>query len=391
MERLSPKEALPYLKRLREDPLSVLLEWGRAHPRLLLPLPGFPLALVFDPEGVEEVLLAEGLTKDTFQYRALSRLTGRGLLTDWGESWKEARRALKDPFLPKGVRAYREAMEEEAEAFFRDWGEEERDLDREMLALSLRILGRALFGKPLPGRLAELSLRALDRIMARTRSPLALLDLPGEARFRKDRAALYREAEGLTAHPPLSRLPRERALREAVTLLVAGHETVASALTWSLLLLSHRPDWQERVAESQESALAAFQEALRLYPPAWILTRKAEAPFPLGREVLPRGTTLVLSPYVTQRLSFPEGEAFRPERFLEERGTPSGRYFPFGLGKRLCLGRDFALLEGPVVLRAFFRRFRLDPLPFPRVLAQVTLRPEGGLPARARPRKEVGA
>lgn len=87
---------------------------------------------------------------------------------------------------------------------------------------------------------------------------------------------------------------------------------------------------------------------------------------------------------MTQRLYFPEGEAFQPERFLAERGTPSGRYFPFGLGQRLCLGRDFALPEGPIVLRAFFRRFRLDPLPFPRVLAQVTLRPEGGLPARPR-------
>lgn len=391
MKTLSPKEVLPHLKRLQKDPLSVLLDWGRTHPRLLLPLPPFPLALVFDPEGVEGVLLAEGPTKATFQYRALSRLTGRGLLTDWGESWKEARKALKDPFLPKAVRAYREALEEEAEAFFQEWGEEERDLDHEMLALSLRLLGRALFGKPLSPSLAEHALRALDRIMAGTRSPLALLDLPAEIRFQRDRAALYREAEALLPHPPLDRLPRERALREAVTLLVAGHETVASALTWSLLLLSHRPDWQERVAGSEEAALAAFQEALRLYPPAWVLTRKAERPLSLGEDRLPPGTTLVLSPYVTQRLYFPEGEAFRPERFLEEKGTPSGRYFPFGLGKRLCLGRDFALLEGPLVLRAFFRRFRLDPLPFPRVLAQVTLRPQGGLPARARPRKEVEA
>ncbi|MGC8967139.1 MAG: cytochrome P450 [Thermus sp.] len=384
MKTLSPKEALPHLRRLREDPLGVLLEWGRAHPRLFLPLPGLLLALVFDPEGVERVLLAEGPTKATFQYRALARLTGKGLLTDWGDSWKEARKALKDPFLPRAVRTYREALKKEAEAFFAPWRGEERDLDREMLALSLRLLGRAFFGKPLSPTLAEHALKALDRIMARTRSPLALLNLKEEARFQRAKALLYREAEGLVAHPPLNRLPRERALSEAVTLLVAGHETVASALTWSFLLLSRRPDWQEKVAKSEEAALAAFQEALRLYPPAWILTRKAQAPFPLGEAVLPRGTTLVLSPYVTQRLYFPQGEAFSPERFLGEKGTPSGRYFPFGLGQRLCLGRDFALLEGPIVLQAFFHRFRLDPLPFPRVLAQVTLRPEGGLPARPR-------
>jgi cytochrome P450 len=254
-----------------------------------------------------------------------------------------------------------------------------------MLALSLRLLGVALFGRPLSPRLAELSLEALDRIMAQTRSPLALLNPVPEARFHRAKAALYREAEALIGHPPLSPLPRERALAEAVTLLVAGHETVASALTWSLYLLSHHPEWQSRVAESEEAALAAFQEALRLFPPAWILTRKAEGPFALDGTTLPPGTTLVLSPYVTQRLYFPDGGSFRPERFLEEKGTPSGRYFPFGLGQRLCLGRDFALLEGPVVLRAFFRRFRLDPLPTPRVLAQVTLRPEGGLWAAPKP------
>lgn len=121
MKRLSLREAWPYLKDLQQDPLAVLLEWGRAHPRLFLPLPRFPLALIFDPEGVEGALLAEGTTKATFQYRALSRLTGRGLLTDWGKSWKEARKALKDPFLPKSVRGYREAMEEEAWAFFGEW------------------------------------------------------------------------------------------------------------------------------------------------------------------------------------------------------------------------------------------------------------------------------
>lgn len=160
---------------------------------------------------------------------------------------------------------------------------------------------------------------------------------------------------------------------------MAGHETTASALTWSLYLLSHKPEWQEKVAQSEAHALAAFQEALRLYPPAWILTRKVEASLDLGGQAIPPGSTVVLSPYVTHRLHFPQGEAFLPERFLEDRGLPSGRYFPFGLGKRLCLGRDFALLEGPIALRAFFRRFRISPLPEVQVHAGVTLRPKGGL------------
>ncbi|MFD3006233.1 cytochrome P450 [Thermus tengchongensis] len=376
---LDLKRALPDLRRLREDPLSTLLDWGRAHPRLRLPLPGMPLHLVFDPEGVERVLLGPDV-KATFQYRELSRLTGRGLLTDWGEAYQKARKALKDPFLPKAVAAYRPALEAEAEGFFASWQPgERRDLDREMLHLSLSFLGRALWGRPLPERIAELALSALERIIERMQNPFSRLDLLAEGRFHQNKRALEEAALPLLEEPPLSALPRERALAEAKTLLVAGHETTASALTWSLFLLSHRPDWQEKVAQSEAHALAAFQEALRLYPPAWILTRKAEAPLDLGEEQVPAGTTVVLSPYVTHRLYFPDGDAFLPERFLGQRGTPSGRYFPFGLGKRLCLGRDFALLEGPVALRAFFRRFRLPPLPAPKVHAGVTLRPQGGL------------
>ncbi len=379
---LDLKRALPDLKRLRDEPLEALLAWGKAHPRLRISLPGFPLHLVFDPEGVEAVLLGAE-SKATFQYRELSRLTGRGLLTDQGEGWKEARKALKDPFLPRSVALYRALWEEEAEAFFAPWRPgERRDLDREMLHLSLRFLGRALWGKPLPEGIAELALQALERIIERMQHPLSRLNLLRESAFREKKRALEREAEALIAHPPLTGLPRERALSEAKTLLVAGHETTASALTWSLYLLSGNRAWQERAAEDFAFALSAFQEALRLFPPAWVLTRKVEDPLELPGEVLPRGTTAVLSPYVTHRLYFPQGEAFLPERFLEERNTPSGRYFPFGFGKRLCLGRDFALLEGPIALQAFFRRFRLGPLPKPKVHAGVTLRPEGGLWAK---------
>ncbi|WP_337844825.1 cytochrome P450 [Thermus sp.] len=376
---LDLKGALPDLRRLRDEPLEALLAWGKAHPRLRIPLPGLPLHLVFDPEGVEAVLLGVE-SKATFQYQELARLTGRGLLTDQGPGWKEARRTLKEPFLPRSVALYRPLWEEETEAFFASWRPgERRDLDREMLHLSLRFLGRALWGRPLSDRIAELALEALERIMERMQNPLGRLNLLRERAFLEKKRALEREAEALIAHPPLAGLPRERALSEAKTLLVAGHETTASALTWSLYLLSQRREWQERAAEDFAFALSAFQEALRLFPPAWVLTRKTEAPLALPGETLPPGTTVVLSPYVTQRLHFPQGEAFRPERFLEGKATPRGRYFPFGFGPRLCLGRDFALLEGPIALGAFFRRFRLSPLPKPKVHAGVTLRPKGGL------------
>jgi cytochrome P450 len=338
-------------------------------------LGGFSFHFFFDPEGVRLVLL--GLeSKATFQYQELSRLTGRGLLTDWGPSWKEARKAIQDPFVPRSVAGYRQTFEEEAETFFSAWRPgQRRDLDREMLALSLRFLGRALWGRPIPEALTEHALAALERIMVRMQNPFSRLNLLAEWSFHRHRRALEREARGLLNLPPLSALPQERALAEAKTLLVAGHETTGSALTWTLYLLSQEPFWQSRAAEDFAFALSAFHEALRLYPPAWIITRRATSPL----EGMPPGATAVLSPYVTHRLYFSEGESFLPERFLKESPLPSGRYFPFGLGKRLCLGRDFALLEGPVAIMAFFRRFRLSPLPPPPVHAGVTLRPKGGL------------
>lgn len=394
MKTLRPSSLLPQLRGLRDDPLGALLAWGRLAPRLDFPIPGFPLALVFDPEGVERVLLTTDLSKRTFQYGSLRRLTGQGLLTDDGISWRTTRKALKDPFLPRAVHGYRPLFEAESERFFAAWQGGNKDLDHEMLALSLRLLGRALFGAPLPEQLAELTLVALDHLMARTRTPLAWLNPWAEARFRRVKGALYRAAEALIAHPPLNALPRERALSEAVTLLVAGHETVASALTWSLYLLSRHPEHLEPLLADESYALDVFHEALRLYPPAWIITRRLERDFTLGDHPLRKGTTVVLSPYVTHRLAFDDGESFRPERFRRESSTPSGRYFPFGLGQRLCLGRDFALLEGPIVLRGLFRRFRLEPIPPPDILAQVTLRPRGGLWAHIQPvhtTKEVSA
>ncbi|RTG98033.1 cytochrome [Thermus scotoductus] len=376
---LDLRKNLGELKRLREDPLGTLLDWGRKHPRYALPLPRTPLFLIFDPEGVERILHGTD-NKATFQYRELSRLTGKGLLTDWGEEYQRVRKALKDPFLPKSVAAYGEALEEEAEAFFTSWRVgEKRELDHEMLALSLRFLGRILWGRLLPERIATSTLSALEHIVERMRNPLSRLNPLAERRFQRSRRVLLQEAAELIYEPPFHILSRERALAEAITLLVAGHETTASALTWSLYLLSREPAWQQKIAQSETHALMAFQEALRLYPPAWIITRKAETALDLGNETIPKGSTVVLCPYVTHRLYFPEGEIFRPERFLEAKSLPNGRYFPFGMGKRTCLGRNLALLEGIVALRAFFQRFRLPPLPEPQVQAGVTLRPKGGL------------
>jgi cytochrome P450 len=197
---------------------------------------------------------------------------------------------------------------------------------------------------------------------------------------------------------------------EVVTLIVAGHETVAATLTWTWVLLAAHPDAERRL-HSEVDALddppstgwgadvldrvpytrAVVDECLRLYPPAWVITRRSLEPDVLGGFPVPTGTTVILSPYVVQRDArwWPDPGRFDPERFVGARsssapGSGPLTYFPFGAGPRLCIGRDLALLEAPLVVAAVARALRVRPVRPASVEPDfgVTLRPKGGLPAQ---------
>jgi cytochrome P450 len=204
----------------------------------------------------------------------------------------------------------------------------------------------------------------------------------------------------------------EREVRdELVTLVIAGHETVASCLTWALLLLARHPDVQDRLAAELAGlpdgrrpgwgdlgalpyARAVVDEALRLYPPAWVVTRRALEDDVVDGVAVPAGTLVLLSPWLLHRRpeSWPDPLRFDPERFLgtdASRGAPRGDYVPFGAGPRLCIGRDVALVQAVLVLATLLRGRRVerpdDGVPV-HVDALVTLRPRGGLPLRLVPR-----
>jgi len=210
-----------------------------------------------------------------------------------------------------------------------------------------------------------------------------------------------------------------RAIRdEAVTLVVAGHETVASAMEWAAHLLATHPEVQDRTAEEAARVLgdrdqaptladvarlplarAVLDETLRLYPPAWVVTRRATADDELAGHRLPAGTLVIVSPWVRHRdpAAWDEPSTFDPGRFLDHNRDPdtdarptrpTGAYLPFGIGPRLCVGRDFALLEATLLLARLTLRWRLAPVPGHRVLPnpRVTVRPRGGLPLLVSPR-----
>jgi cytochrome P450 len=197
-------------------------------------------------------------------------------------------------------------------------------------------------------------------------------------------------------------MPAQQLRDEIITLIIAGHETVASALTWTWHLLAENPEAEAGLHRELAGVLAGrpptvddlprlhftravFDEALRLYPPAWLITRKALAPDEIGGHAVPAGALVIISPYVIHRRPehWPEAEAFRPARFLDGQAgaAPRFAYLPFGGGPRLCIGNTFALVEGVLVLATVAQRCRLrhasghsveaDPL--------VTIRPRGGL------------
>jgi hypothetical protein len=171
---------------------------------------------------------------------------------------------------------------------------------------------------------------------------------------------------------------------EIATFIVAGHETVASALTWAWDLLVRNPSELERLREEPDRAQLIFDESLRLYPPAWVITRRMSADLEVEGIEIPAKSLVIVSPWVIHRNAevWDEPLTFRPERF--KNGVPQLGYLPFGAGPRLCIGREMARLEGAMILRHIATNWTLSAIHNERtpIEASVTLRPVGGLPLR---------
>ncbi|MRR29883.1 cytochrome P450, partial [bacterium] len=242
----------------------------------------------------------------------------------------------------------------------------------------------------------QAALKRLDREVYRLMQDRQQMDDPGD-----DMLGMLLRARDEDGQPMAPAQVRD----EIITLLIAGHETVASALTWTWYLLAQQPDVRQKLEAEIQSVLggrvpvsadlaslpytaAVFEEALRLYPPAWLITRTAiEADQICGFDI-PAGSLIILSPYVIHRQEayWPDPEMFRPERFLADAGKdrPRYAYIPFGGGPRLCIGSGFAAVEAQLMIAMTAQRFQLELLPnHPvQVDALVTLRPHGGLPMR---------
>lgn len=431
-----PREMVAAVPAIRRDALTYLEGLTHRYGDVVaFPLPRTPVLLVNTPEAVRHVLVTRRSAwgKDTAQYGALSAVTGQGLLTADGEVWRQRRRLAQPAFNHGsliGVAEQAVAAARRAERGLPSTGGVV-DVDGLFLQATLEVVGRSLFGADVAEdgeRLVRAVLSALEVVVQRVRTPVPLplwVPIPrhrrlGDAvrsldeacaalvRRRRERPVGAGDLLGLLLAAVDAGEVDERAVRdEVVTMVIAGHETVASSLTWTLHLLAAAPDDQARLHAELDAVLvgreptwadlaalpytrAVVDEALRLYPPAWVLSRRArQADVVEGVEV-PAGTLLILSPWLLHRRSdvYADPLRFVPSRFIGRAQPVQGAYIPFGAGARLCIGRDFALVESVLVLACLLRRWRVAAVPGHEVEVEalVTLRPRGGLPLRLTPR-----
>ena len=432
--RLGPVGAL---RAWRRDPLGLLRRAAALGDVVRVPLARFEAWLVNHPDAVHEVLVAEHrrlMKGPTMQ--AAKLLLGESLLTSEGEFHRQQRRLIQPLFRPERLRRYAAAMVAHAERTAQRWSPGgEVDVHAEMARLALGVVAEALFAADVEQDEARAIGRALSAQLAqfgRIFSPLfplsVRLPLPATRRFQATRDLLdrtirrmiaERRAAGATGDDLLSRLiaaeeeglpgMTDRQVRdEALTLFLAGHETTAVALTWAWYLLGEHPEVEARLHAELDEVLGGrppapddlprlrlaervVREAMRLYPPAWAMGRRALGDVRIGGHLLPAGTVVVVSPYLLHRDPrwWDRPEAFRPERWEEEAPErPRLAYLPFGAGPRMCVGEPFAWMEAVLVLATLGRRVRLRPVPGRAVALQpvVTLRPRGGLPMTVVPR-----
>ncbi len=395
-----------FLLRMQRDPLGYLLGLRRLGESVHVRNGRQHVFLFSDPELVREVLVTR---QRSFQkgkgLRLARRVLGDGLLTSEDEAHQEQRRLMAPGFSRERVSAFDRVMVDCAMRL--SWNDGEVvDLAKEMHRLTLDIVGRTLFDAEFSGQAAVLAgvlnqgrrmfrwgylLFPIFEWLERWLPPVrwlvgrnrALVDAALEPVIRAHRREPRPDLLSMLLE---SGKDDEWVRDQAVTLLLAGNETTANALAWTLWLLARHPHVQAAVhAELGGPMLErVLLESMRLYPPNWMISRVAREELSLGGHRVPAGATCLVSQYVMHRDPrwFPQPEVFDPSRWerTPRSALPRYAYFPFGGGSRMCIGEHFALQEAMLALATILQRFRLEEVPGQRVVADpgITLRPWPG-------------
>lgn len=404
-------------------------------------VPNVTFCWITGPQLVEDVLVkhANLLNKSRVEKRVFAKGVGDSVLTADMDHWKWQRRVMAPLFRHQQILEYVPQMAEAAArqvAIWRDAGPGVRNIEEDMTEATLAVIMMTMLGSR-DMEVGHRIMTATERYLSKSswEAASAILRLPewfphpgtwrmnSSAReIRKIMADLIaaRRASGgqdedllgrlLVACDPETGQPMddEVLINNLSTLLLAGHETTAKALTWTLYLLARAPDWQKAVREEVAAVTGGgpvaaehidrlqvttrvIKESMRLYPPVPVISRVNTQFIRAGEENLPAGTNIIFPAYAVHRHRkyWRDPDRFDPDRFLPEKEKAISRtqYMPFGAGPRVCIGQGFAMMEAVVLLAAFIgaMRFDWDGKHLPEPISRVTLRPAAGMPLHIQP------
>ncbi|HSK74210.1 MAG TPA: cytochrome P450 [Pyrinomonadaceae bacterium] len=431
----SPKAGIlgGHFLKFRRNPTGFLTEAAALGDVAFFKMGGQPAFFLNHPEMVRDLLVvnAHKFKKGRALQRA-KKLLGEGLLTSESEFHLRQRRMIQPAFHRQRIAEYAGAMIEYGEKMANSWQDgEARDIDKEMMRLTLQIVGKTLFNANVEDEANEVggALTALIEMFNYLLLPfselLEKLPIPQARRFNRAKETLdkviyeiinERRKSGEDKGDLLSMLllaqdeddggfmTDEQVRDEALTLFLAGHETTANALTFTWYLLSQNPEKEAKFHEELDALFPngetpkpedyphlkytenILAESMRLFPPAWALGRLAIEEHEFGGYEIPKGALVLLSPYIGQRDSrfWENADEFLPERWEKQSVKEAGQkyiYFPFGGGVRRCIGEQFAWTEGVLLLATLGQKWKLRLMPEQKIALNplMTLRPKYGM------------
>jgi cytochrome P450 len=438
-----PVGSLSFLATLLRNPLRIIPATVYEEGMVLAGRAGRVVCWITEPSLIKTVLLDKhdlfGRTPIT--QRVLGPLLGKGVLTADGADWKWQRQTAAAVFRHHDLLGFVPTIAEAAERLLAQWREDPRgtvrDIDRDMTLVTFDVISHTLLPGgdehvgPLIGGANVDYQKPLAWQMAYANFGLpSWMPHPGKLKMyfaqrwlRSAVAALVaeRRANPIGKDDLLQRLanarnpetgaqmPDELLIDNLLTFFLAGHETTAKALTWTLYLLARAPSWENRIFEEVHNVAGddairpehidklvittqVLKESMRLYPPAPIMSRQATIATELGGVPINAGTQIIIPIYAIQRhrRRWTNPDHFDPTRFTPETEAqiPRYHYMPFGAGPRICIGMAFSLIEGVALLATLVRAasFSTTSNHEPEAVSRVTLRPSGGMPLMVRMR-----
>jgi len=434
-----PLEGLAFIARFVRNPIAVVPQAAYEGDLVAVMRGRTPIVWITAPAMIKTVLLEE---REKFlklaQIRLLSPLLGKGILTSEGADWKWQRQASAPMFRPQELAGFVPTFVRAAQAVIARWRAQPgavQPIDRNMTEATFEVISAtllpsgdarmpqaierstALFQRSgawgqlyavanLPKWLPQPGWRSMARAVGALRTAVLALIAERRAGVVAKGDLLHRLMQARDPETGQS-MNDDQLVDNLLTFYLAGHETTAKALTWTLYLLARSPEWTRALEEEiarvtggaqvqaehiEKLALTqqVLKESMRLYPPVPLMTRQAVADTQFGAHPIRAGTSVVMPIYAIHRHAkrWEDADAFDPARFAPEReaAIPRYQYMPFGAGPRICIGMGFAMMEATAMLATLLRHARFAPVAGhePAPVARVTLIPGGGMPLQVR-------